>query len=598
MAKRKNNSLNDDLPKTKISKKSINKSFQLFKYLLPYKWQFLLGMMFLVLTSLTAIAFPKLMGNLINASQISPQEIKKVGISLFVLFVLQSVFSFFRVMLFVKVTESFIAKVKQLVYEKLMTYPISFYAQRRVGELHSRLSADITQIQETFTISIAEFLRQLILIVGGIVALFFTSIKLALLMLAVVPVVAVFAVFFGRYVRKISKEVQDKIALSNVLVEESLQGIASVKAFTNENFEINKYNQATNQIKALAIKGGLIRGAFFSFIILCLFGAIVFLIYSAVNMVHSHEISQGILIQFLLYTIFVGASIGGIAEQYSQIQKALGATERVIDLLNEETENIEYKNENTKIINGSIVFSNVGFKYPSRPEITVLENISFTANAGETVALVGPSGAGKSTILQLIQHFYSKNIGTILIDNAPIEDLDLHTLRNNVAVVPQDVFLFGGTIKENILYGRTTATEQEIEQAAEQANALEFINSFPQKFETVVGDRGVKLSGGQRQRIAIARAILKNPSILLLDEATSSLDTASEKLVQQALDNAMKNRTTIVVAHRLSTIKNADTIVVIDKGKVVEIGNHDTLIKNENGLYYKLSSVQFNYNLL
>jgi ABC-type multidrug transport system fused ATPase/permease subunit len=597
MAKRKRSADDDQLPKFKFTKESLSKTSRILVYFSPYKWKFFLGLIFLFLTSATAIIFPKLMGSLIDAGSISDERIKQIGIYLLILFACQAIFSFFRVVLFVDVTEKFLAGLRQKTYSHLMQMPMSFYSSRRVGELNSRLSSDLSQIQDTFTTNIAEFLRQFILIIGGIGLLFYTSVKLALLMVAVVPVVAIVAVLFGRYIRKYSKTVQDKTAESNTIVEETFQGIANVKAFANEWFEIARYTRITDDIRKLAVKGGILRGAFFSFIIFCLFGAIIFLIYSAVKMEHNHEITHGTLIQFMLYTIFVGASIGGIAEQYAQIQKALGATERIMDILDEATEEIDLENRNTSShILGNVHFNDVHFTYPSRKDLPVLKGLSFQANQGETIAIVGPSGAGKSTIIQLLMRFYNPDAGHILIDNKRTEEYALTALRNSIAIVPQDVLLFGGSIKENIAYGKPDASDEEIEQAAIKANAAEFINSFPEGYNTLVGDRGIKLSGGQRQRIAIARAVLKQPAILLLDEATSSLDSESERLVQEALEKLMIGRTSFVVAHRLSTIKNADKILVIDKGVIVEEGRHSQLSEIENGLYKQLSSLQFQQN--
>jgi ABC-type multidrug transport system fused ATPase/permease subunit len=597
MAKRKRSADDDQLPKFKFTKESLSKTSRILVYFSPYKWKFFLGLIFLFLTSATAIIFPKLMGSLIDAGSISDERIKQIGIYLLILFACQAIFSFFRVVLFVDVTEKFLAGLRQKTYAHLMQMPMSFYSSRRVGELNSRLSSDLSQIQDTFTTNIAEFLRQFILIIGGIGLLFYTSVKLALLMVAVVPVVAIVAVVFGRYIRKYSKTVQDKTAESNTIVEETFQGIANVKAFANEWFEIVRYTRITDDIRKLAVKGGILRGAFFSFIIFCLFGAIIFLIYSAVKMEHNHEITHGTLIQFMLYTIFVGASIGGIAEQYAQIQKALGATERIMDILDEATEEIDLENRNTSShILGKVHFNDVHFTYPSRKDLPVLKGLSFQANQGETIAIVGPSGAGKSTIIQLLMRFYNPDAGHILIDNKRTEEYALTALRNSIAIVPQDVLLFGGSIKENIAYGKPDASDEEIKQAAIKANAAEFINSFPEGYNTLVGDRGIKLSGGQRQRIAIARAVLKQPAILLLDEATSSLDSESERLVQEALEKLMIGRTSFVVAHRLSTIKNADKILVIDKGVIVEEGRHSQLSEIENGLYKQLSSLQFQQN--
>jgi ABC-type multidrug transport system fused ATPase/permease subunit len=514
---------------------------------------------------------------------------------LIVILFLQSIFSFFRLYLFVNFTENTLANLRVSLYSNLVKLPMSFFSQKRVGELNSRISSDITQIQDTLTSTIAEFLRQFILIIGGVLLLANESIKLTLLMLSVVPLVAVAAVIFGRFIRKYSKNVQDKVAESQVVVEETMQGISIVKAFANEWYEIARYNGKIKEVVKIAIKGGKYRGYFASFIIFCLFGAIVAVVWFGVRLSISGEMSVGQLISFVLYSTFVGASFGGIAELYAQIQKAIGATERVFELLDETPEKINSVRDVTTIekIRGNVTFKNVAFSYHSRKEIKVLKDVSFTANFGQKIAIVGPSGTGKSTIASLLLRFYNIDEGEILVDGKNIYDFDLESLRGNMSIVPQDVILFGGTIRENIAYGKPNATEEEILTASKQANAYNFIESFPEKFETIVGERGIKLSGGQRQRIAIARALLKNPSILILDEATSSLDSESEKLVQEALEILMQGRTSIIIAHRLSTIRSADQILVLDKGKITEQGTHQELIALENGIYKNLSNLQF-----
>jgi ABC-type multidrug transport system fused ATPase/permease subunit len=518
-----------------------------------------------------------------------------IALSLLGILFMQSIFSFFRLSLFVNFTENTLANLRLALYSNLVKLPMSFFSQKRVGELNSRISSDITQIQDTLTSTIAEFLRQFILIIGGIALLATESFKLTLLMLSVVPLVAVAAVIFGRFIRSYSKKVQDKVAESQVIVEETMQGISIVKAFANEWYEIARYKTQIKEVIQIAIKGGKYRGYFASFIIFCLFGAIVAVVWYGVQLSIAGEMSVGQLISFVLYSTFVGASFGGIAELYAQIQKAIGATERVFELLDETPEKIQGTTAHQSIekIKGNVIFKNVAFKYPSRKEMEVLKDVSFTAQFGQKIAIVGPSGAGKSTIASLLLRFYSIAEGSIEIDNKNIYDYDLEQLRGNMSIVPQDVILFGGTIRENIAYGKPNATEEEILAAAQQANAYNFIESFPEKLDTIVGERGVKLSGGQRQRIAIARALLKNPSILILDEATSSLDSESEKLVQEALEILMEGRTSIIIAHRLSTIRSADQILVLDQGIIAEKGNHQELITLENGIYKNLSNLQF-----
>jgi ABC-type multidrug transport system fused ATPase/permease subunit len=587
----------EDLPKAKITNESLKRAIKVFTYTGGHKWKFFLGLFFLIGTGATALVFPQFMGDLVDCAKNKDFE-KANNIALFLFFILvfQSLFSFFRIFLFVSYTEHTLANLRTALYTHLIQLPMSFFTQKRVGELNSRISSDITQIQDTLTTTIAEFLRQVILIVGGLILLSLKSVSLTLLMISIVPVVAVAAVFFGRFIRKYGKEVQDKVAVSNTIVEETMQAIASVKAFANESFEVLRYRKSIDEVVKTAIKGGQYRGYFASFIIFCLFGAIVAVVWYGVTLSIRGELSVGELISFVLYSVFVGASFGGVAELYAQIQKAIGATERVFELLEEKSEKIDLTTgtQSTLKITGNIKFKNVAFTYPSRPEMQILNDVSFDALNGQKIALVGQSGAGKSTIAQLVMRFYDVNSGSILIDDKNVSEYSLTRLRENMAIVPQDVILFGGTIRENIAYGKPNASQDEIEEAAKKANAHSFIESFPEKYNTLVGERGVKLSGGQRQRIAIARAVLKNPSILILDEATSSLDSESERLVQEALDTLMEGRTSLIIAHRLSTIRNADKIVVLDKGKVAELGTHQELLNIEHGVYRSLNQNQMN----
>ncbi len=580
----------------KITKTSLQRARRILAFMKPYLPKYYLGLMFLFFTGLTALAFPKLLGYLVdsvNGPVLWGLELNEVAFLLLVILVLQAVFSFFRVYLFTDVTESTLMHIRQNVYGHLLNLPMAYFSSESVGELSSRISSDITQLRETFRTTLAEFLRQFMISIGGVILLAFTSPKLTGMILLIVPVVALSAVFFGRFIRSIARDVQDDIALSNKMVIEGLQGIANVKAFVNEQFEKMRYNKVTSAIQKKAVKGGLWSGSFASFIILCMFGAIVVVMWYAMVLVESKEMSYGDMISFLIISVFIGASIGGIAELYSGIQKALGATERLLDILDETIEPVEENTESTLHINGEIQFDGVEFSYPSRPEFPVIKNMSFHVREGEQIALVGTSGSGKTTITSLLMRFYDPIGGSIQIDGKPAQHYPLHELRKQIGIVPQDILLFSGTIKENIAYGKPGASDEEIQDAAEKANAIEFINGFPEGFETIVGERGIMLSGGQRQRIAIARAILKDPAILLLDEATSSLDSNSEKLVQEALDFLMQGRTTFIIAHRLATIRNVHKILVIQDGEIVESGNHEELSGRKSGLYHELSTMQF-----
>ena len=585
----------NDLPKSKITASSLNKAKIIFKYAGNNRWKFFVGLVFLLLTSITALAFPKFMGMLVDCVTKKDAVLaNKISLGLMLILVLQSVFSYFRIYLFVNFTENTLANLRVKLYTNIIKLPMSFFSQKQVGELNSRISTDISQISDLLATTIAEFLRQFILIIGSFILLATINWKLTLMMISIVPLVGVAAVVFGKFIRKYSKKIQDQVAESQNIVIESMQGISVVKAFANEWYEITKYKGKINDVVKSAIKGGQFRGYFASFIILCLFGTIVAVVWYGVTLSIAGEISVGELFTFILYSSYVGASSGGIAELYSQIQKAVGATERVFELLDEKPENINSDvAQNIEKIKGEVTFNNVAFTYPSRREIQVLKEVSFKVNFGQKIAIVGPSGTGKSTIASLLLRFYDIDGGEILVDGKNIYNYDLETLRGNMSIVPQDVILFGGTIRENIAYGKPSATSEEINLAAKQANALNFIEGFPEKFETIVGERGIKLSGGQRQRIAIARALLKNPSILILDEATSSLDSESEKLVQEALEILMQGRTSIIIAHRLSTIRSADQILVLDNGKITEQGTHKELLALENGMYKNLSNLQF-----
>jgi ABC-type multidrug transport system fused ATPase/permease subunit len=584
--------------KRKLSKGSLKKSLKLYKYVKPYQGEFALGLVFLVLSSLANLALPKYMGDLVDASNSEAifDNIERTSLLLLGILVIQAVVSFFRVVLFVNVTEKTLAALRQATYGHLIKLPINFFNSKRVGELNSRISADISLLQETFTTTLAEFIRQIIIIFGGIGILLFTSTKLTLFMLGIVPVVVVVAVIFGRFIRNYAKDMQSEVAGSNTIVEETLQGIFNVKAFANEFFEIGRYAEKTNAIAKIGMKGGKYRGAFSSFIILGMFGAIVAVIWRGVNLIAANELAMGELFSFVIYSAFIGGSIGGLANVYANLQKAIGATEDLMDLFDEDPEDLQDTEQVAGLLDfkGDITFDNLSFAYTTRPDQKVIEDFSLKVKAGEQVALVGPSGAGKSTLVSLILQFYSSSEGSLLFDGKQAEDYSLSDVRNQMAVVPQDVFLFGGSIRENIAYGKTDASEDEIIEAAKQANAWNFINDFPEKLDTIVGERGVQLSGGQRQRVAIARAVLKDPKILILDEATSALDSESERLVQEALDKLMKGRTSIVIAHRLATVRKADKIAVIEKGKLVELGSHAELIANTDGLYYNLSNLQFN----
>jgi ABC transporter fused permease/ATP-binding protein len=598
---RANRELDEVDKKVKLSKENWKEALALFRFIKPYRFYFAGGLIFIVLSSLTTLSFPYFLKRLIDsANAMSRGEIvispDTIALWMLGILLLQMSFSYGRVYLFSYTGENALADLRKEVYNKMVQFPMDFFAQRRVGELSSRLSADLSQIQDALTLMVAEILRGLLTLVIGIGLIFYISPKLTLVMLSVIPVIVLIAVFYGKRIRKLSRDAQDKLADSNTVVQETLQGISNVKAFSNEWFEIERYNSSLKKVVDLAVKNGKVRGLFVSFLLFSLFGTIIFVVWFGVGLMQKGQLSFGDLTAFVIYTSFVGGSMAGFADLYSQLQKTLGATQRVRELLKVPGESVSVVKEPLQekyTLAGRVSFKNVHFSYPSRREMPVLKNLNMEALPGEQVALVGPSGAGKSTVVSLLLHFYQPDSGNIVYDGIDGHEIPLSQLRQQMAFVPQDVMLFGGTIRENIAYGDPEASDERIMEAARKAYAHDFITGFPEGYQTLVGERGIKLSGGQRQRIAIARAILKDPVILILDEATSSLDSASESLVQDALENLMKNRTSFVIAHRLSTVRNADRIYVLDKGHVVESGTHQELIDIPEGLYKSLSKLQF-----
>lgn len=589
-----------EVEKKKITREGLRNAFKLYRYIKPFRTEYLVGMVFLLGSTLSSLAFPKLLGELVNSGnkEAAAHSIDQVALMLGVVLLLQSIFSYFRIVFFVNVTEKTLAFLRQDTYNHLIKLPLRFFDQRRVGELNSRISADIILLQETLTTTLAEFIRQIITIVGGIALLAITSLKLTLFMLAVLPGIMILARFFGKFIRKFSKQVQGQVAESNTIVEETLQGIQSVKSYTNEFFEMARYRKKTQEIAEVGILSGKYRGAFSAFIVFGLFGALVAVIWKGSALLANGELVAGDLFSFVIYSAFVGGTIGGLATVYASIQKFIGATEDLFAIFNEQEEDIQEVKQLTENeeLKGAIAFVDLTFAYPSRPDENVIKHIGAQIYSNQMIALVGASGAGKSTIASLLLRLHDPNSGAILFDGKDSREFSLSALRSQIALVPQDIFLFGGTIRENIAYGNVAATDDQITSAAQKANAMEFINRFPEGLNTLVGERGTQLSGGQRQRIAIARAVLKDPKILILDEATSSLDSESERLVQDALEKLMTGRTSVVIAHRLSTVRKADQILVMDHGKLVENGTHEELIQVPNGIYRNLSDLQFNLN--
>ncbi|MGC4072549.1 MAG: ABC transporter transmembrane domain-containing protein [Nibricoccus sp.] len=602
-------------PKTKVDRAALRETVEILRYLNPYRRRFIFGLVCLFVGSVAGLCFPLLAGGLIDAALhnnsahlpvLGSLTLNAIASVLAGTIAVQALGSAGAAMSFGRVGQTALADLRHDTYGRIIALPMEFFAQRRVGELTSRLSGDISQLESGLIYAVPQFCRQAVLLIGGLVLIALTSGRLTLAMLCTVPLLIAAAVTFGRKLRRLSRDAQDRLAETGTIVEETLQAIASVKAFANETFELDRYQRTNTQALDTSLTAVKWRAAFFAVFTVSLFGGMVIVLWFGAGLLQSGQITPGELTRFVLYSTFVAGAMSQAAELYSQVQKTVGASQRVRELLREKPEvAVTSANSTTAAttlpppinpsarLRGEVELQNVTFRYPSRPETAVLSDISLHARPGEVTALVGPSGAGKSTLTALLYRFYAPEQGRVLFDGRDAREFDLTALRSQMALVPQDVLLFGGSIAENIRYGKPGATLDEIKEAARQANAAEFIDRFPEGYETIVGDRGIKLSGGQRQRVAIARAILKDPAILVLDEATSSLDSESERLVQSALEHLMRGRTTFVIAHRLATVRRADQIVVLDHGRMVERGTHDELSQKPDGLYRRLSTLQF-----
>lgn len=582
--------------KDHINKFSKQNFITLYNIVRPYRLLFAIGLFAVILSSIVTMAFPKVLSMLIDlASGVETVFTKnQIVLVLGIILVIQVFLSFTRIFLFAIITEKSMADLRNKIFNKLLQFQVTFFEKRRVGDLISRITNDITNLQDLFATTLAELIRQIITFFVGIILILTISVKLTLVMLSVIPVIVVVGVIFARYIRSLSGKVQDKLADANVIVEETLQNIQIVKAYNNEVFEDKRYNRENETIIKLAIHAAKYRGGLISFFIVGMMTSIVIVLFYGTAQVETGTITIGKLTEFIIYTAFIGAALGGIGENFVRLQKSLGCADNLLQIIEKEDERENIIKTSLSIANrkATVEFKNVSFRYSAREDVEVLKDISFEVKQGERVALVGYSGAGKSTIIQLILKFYSPNKGQIVINDIDIANVSESSVRQLAALVPQDVMLFGGSIRDNIRYGKLNASDEEVMNAAKRANAWEFISGFPEGLDTLVGEKGVKLSGGQKQRIAIARAILRDPDLLILDEATSSLDAQSESYIQEALEAFMENRTTIIIAHRLSTVKNADKILVIRDGHIVEQGRHEDLIVISDGYYNELLKLQ------
>ncbi len=591
-------SMEQEKKKRTLSLSELREVLYIYRYIKPYRWAFFLGLLLIVLSSSLVMVFPGAAGEMANTAIGKPKfdlTLRQYGLIFLVILIMQGIISYWRTILFAIVSEKGMAGVRKALYDKMIGMDMSFFEDNRVGELTSRITADVEQLQSAFSISLAEFIRQIVTLVLGVAILSWLTPKLSLIMLATFPLIVVLAMVFGRYIRKMSKRRQEVLAQTNTIVEESFSTFAVVKAFSNELFESARYGKSIDEVVQVSLKYARTRGLFFIFIITVLFGGIFFVLWQGALLVERGEMQVGDLFSFIIYTVFLGGAIASVGNLYTVLVGAVGATERVQEILRKPAELELAGSESVEPVQlkGDIELRNLSFSYASRPGQAVLSDINMRIQAGEQVALVGQSGSGKTTLTKLLMQFYKLTEGEILVDGRSIDSYDLRAYRKNLAIVPQEVLLFGGTIRENIMYGDPEAGEDRVLEAARLSHSMEFIEGLPDGLDTIIGERGVKLSGGQRQRIAIARAILKDPAILILDEATSSLDAESEKLVQMALDELMKGRTSIVIAHRLATIRNVDRIYVMEKGQIVEQGTHRELLERVDGAYAALAKLQF-----
>ncbi|WP_141594318.1 ABC transporter ATP-binding protein [Myxococcus sp. AB056] len=551
------------------------------------------GTFFLLISSGATLAYPRAIGDLVDQALTARDQyvVDRLALLMLAVFTVQGIAMALRIYLFTNAGERVVSRLRKDLFRALLSQEVGFFDSRRTGELTSRLSSDTTVLQTTVTANVSMMLRYAVTAVGGVGLLLYTSVQLTLVMLAVIPPVAIGGVFYGRRVRVISRQAQDALAASGEVAEEDLSGIRTVRSFAAERHEVERYSVAVDRSFMLAKKRALQTSVFMGVASIAGYGSIAAVLWYGGRLVVEGGLSVGELTSFLIYTMLVAFSFSGIAELWADFMRASGAAERVFELLDRKPA-IGAGGEQLTDLRGHVQFRGVHFAYPSRPDVPVLQGLDLELRPGEVVAVVGPSGAGKSTLASLLSRFYDPQNGEVLLDGHPLTSLEPEWLRRNIGMVAQEPQLFSCSIADNIRYGRPGATDAQVEEAARAANAHAYIERFPEGYGTQVGERGVQLSGGQKQRVAIARAVLKDPRLLILDEATSALDAESEHLVKDALERLMKGRTTLIIAHRLSTVANADRVLVLDGGLVIQSGTHASLMSQE-GLYRRLVERQF-----
>ncbi len=553
-----------------------------------------LGTLFLAIGSAAALAFPQAVRVILDSALVAraPAQVDEAAMLLLGAFALQAVAIALRAWLFTAAGERIVSDLRLKLYRHVLDLEIGFFDQSRTGELLSRLAVDTGVLQNAVSVNISMTLRSLAMTVGGIALLAWTSPKLTLVMLATVPAAALGTVLYGRKIRHFASQVQDAYARATSVAEEAISGIRTVRSHAGEHREYGRYQDAIEHAYGLALRRTTWSSMFMALASFAGYGAVALVVWSGGHMVIEGQLTVGDLTSFVLYTLTVAFSLGTLGSLWADLMRAVGAADRVFMLLDRPSGMVNEGGERLERVSGRVELQDVHFAYPARPDAEVLRGLSLRAEPGEVVALVGPSGAGKSTIRALLSRFYDPDRGVVRIDDVDLRRLDPTWLRSVVAGVAQEPQLFSATIAENIRYGRPEATDAEVRAAASAANAEGFILDFAEGYATEVGERGVRLSGGQKQRVAIARALLADPRILVLDEATSALDAESEHLVKEALERLMVGRTTLIIAHRLSTVRDADRVCVIDAGTVAEEGTHDSLLQRD-GLYRRLVERQF-----